>query len=61
MMLESSPQLFWLSYLSYTVPGLDPGDIWMLENLRGGLEIMIGVREGQDSQGITKNLKQFPC
>lgn len=51
MMLESSPGLFRLSYLSYTVAGLH----LILENLTGVLEIMIAVWEGLDSQGITDN------
>lgn len=51
MMLESSPQLFQLSYLSYTVAGLD----LMLDSLRGVLKIMTGLWEGLESQGITDN------
>lgn len=51
MMLEFSPWLFQLSYLSYTVAGLD----LILEDLGGVLAIMIGVWEGLDSQGIADN------
>lgn len=51
MVLESSPWLFRLSYLSYIVAGLG----MILENLRGILDKMIGVWECLDNQAITDN------